>query len=71
MEDNARTSGLPELPMYHGAPRDNFRGVFHVEDVPDDLWDGAHAQLRRHPRAAVAALRRLAAGHRTSLTPPA
>jgi hypothetical protein len=39
MADNAKTAGVPELPMYHGAPRDNFRGIFHVEDVPDDLWD--------------------------------
>ena len=37
MEDNARTSGLTELPMYHGAPRNTFRGIFHVDDVPDDL----------------------------------
>jgi pimeloyl-ACP methyl ester carboxylesterase len=37
MEDNAKTSGLPELPMYHGAPREGFRGIFHVLDVPDDL----------------------------------
>ena len=37
MADNARTSGVPVLPMYHGAPRENFRGIFHVLDVPDDL----------------------------------
>jgi pimeloyl-ACP methyl ester carboxylesterase len=38
MEANAKSSGLPELPMYHGAPRENFRGIFHVLDVPDDLF---------------------------------
>jgi len=38
MADNARTSGVRELPMYHGAPRQNFLGVFHVADVPDDLF---------------------------------
>ena len=37
MEDNARTSGLAELPMYHGAPRTTLRDIFHVKDVPDDL----------------------------------
>ncbi len=37
MADNARTAGVPELPMYHGAPRENFRGIFHVLDVADDL----------------------------------
>ena len=37
MADNARTSGVPELPMYHGAPRENFKGIFHVLDVADDL----------------------------------
>jgi alpha-beta hydrolase superfamily lysophospholipase len=37
MEDNAKTAGVPELPMYHGAPRENFRGIFHVDDVADDL----------------------------------
>jgi pimeloyl-ACP methyl ester carboxylesterase len=37
MEDNAKTSGLPELPMYHGAPRDVLRDIFHVKDVEDDL----------------------------------
>ena len=39
LEDNARSSGLTELPMYHGAPRENFVGIFHVLDVPKDLWD--------------------------------
>ena len=24
--------------MYHGAPRDSIRGIFHVPDVPDDLF---------------------------------
>jgi len=37
MAENARTSGLVELPMYHGAPREHFRGIFHTLDVPDDL----------------------------------
>lgn len=37
MEDNARSSGLAELPMYHSAPRDIARHIFHVKDVPDDL----------------------------------
>ena len=35
--ENARQSGGTELPMYHGAPREQFRGIFHVVDVPDDL----------------------------------
>jgi pimeloyl-ACP methyl ester carboxylesterase len=38
MSENARQSGLPELPMYHGAPREQYRGIFHVTDVPDDLF---------------------------------
>ena len=38
MEDNAKSSGLAELPMYHGAPRDIARDIFHVDDVPDDLF---------------------------------
>lgn len=38
MSDNARQSGLAELPMYHGAPRHQYRGIFHVLDVPDDLF---------------------------------
>jgi pimeloyl-ACP methyl ester carboxylesterase len=37
MEDNAKSSGLTELPMYHGAPREIFHDIFHVKDVPDDL----------------------------------
>ncbi len=37
MEDNAKTSGLSELPMYHGASRETLRDIFHVKDVPDDL----------------------------------
>jgi hypothetical protein len=24
--------------MYHGAPRDQYRGIFHVDDIPDDLF---------------------------------
>jgi len=35
---NAVTSGVDELPMYSGAPRENFLGIFHVPDVPDDLF---------------------------------
>jgi pimeloyl-ACP methyl ester carboxylesterase len=38
IEANAATSGVEELPMYSGAPRENFRGIFHVPDVPDDLF---------------------------------
>lgn len=38
LEDNAKTSGTDELPVYHGAPREAFRGIFHVLDVPDDLF---------------------------------
>jgi pimeloyl-ACP methyl ester carboxylesterase len=38
MADNARQSGIEgELPAYHGAPREQYRGIFHVLDVPDDL----------------------------------
>ncbi len=37
LADNAASSGVPELPMYHGAPRRFFGGIFHVEDVADDL----------------------------------
>jgi alpha-beta hydrolase superfamily lysophospholipase len=44
MSENARQSGLPELPMYHGAPRDQYRGIFHVPDVPDDLFDYDEAE---------------------------
>ena len=39
MEENARTASVPELPTYHTAPRENFVGIFHVLDVPKDLWD--------------------------------
>ena len=44
MSENARQSGVPELPMYHGAPREQYRGIFHVLDVPDDLvtYDEEH-----------------------------
>ncbi|MFJ3421849.1 alpha/beta hydrolase [Streptomyces sp. NPDC086082] len=42
---------LSELPMYHGAPREKFRSVFHVPDVPDDLWaydeDACHTLISR------------------------
>jgi hypothetical protein len=37
-DENARQSGGQELPMYHGAPREQYRGIFHVEDVLDDLF---------------------------------
>lgn len=46
MADNARTAGVAELPMYHGAPRENFRGIFHVLEVPDDLV--AYDEARCH-----------------------
>jgi pimeloyl-ACP methyl ester carboxylesterase len=36
-DENARQSGGRELAMYHGAPREQYRGIFHVEHVPDDL----------------------------------
>ncbi len=39
LEANAKTSGVDELPMYSGAPRENFLGIFHVLDVPDDLFN--------------------------------
>jgi hypothetical protein len=35
--ENARQSGGQELAMYHGAPREQYCGIFHVTDVPDDL----------------------------------
>jgi hypothetical protein len=38
VQENARQSGNAELEMYHGAPRDQYRGIFHVPDVPDDLF---------------------------------
>ncbi|MFJ4790031.1 alpha/beta hydrolase [Streptomyces sp. NPDC088794] len=45
------TPDVSALPMYHGAPRENFRGVFHVPDVPDDLWtydeDACHTLISR------------------------
>jgi dienelactone hydrolase len=37
IHENARQSGAAELEMYHGAPREQYRGIFHVPDVPDDL----------------------------------
>lgn len=37
MADNAKTAGVAELPAYHGAPRENFAGIFHVPGVADDL----------------------------------
>jgi hypothetical protein len=37
IHENARQSGTAELEMYHGAPREQYRGIFHVPDVPDDL----------------------------------
>jgi hypothetical protein len=45
IDANARQSGTTGgLPMYHGAPRDQFRGIFHVPDVDDDLvrYDEEH-----------------------------
>jgi alpha-beta hydrolase superfamily lysophospholipase len=37
-EANTRQSGSDvELPMYHGAPREQFQGIFHVPDVAEDL----------------------------------
>ncbi|WP_133150713.1 alpha/beta hydrolase [Frankia canadensis] len=35
--ENTRQSGNTELEMYHGAPRAQYAGIFHVLDVPDDL----------------------------------
>jgi hypothetical protein len=37
MADNAKSSGLDELPPYHGAPRRFFAGIFHVVGVAEDL----------------------------------
>jgi len=37
LRENARQSGVGELPMYHGAPRAQYAGIFHVPDVPADL----------------------------------
>lgn len=37
MADNAKTAGVAELPAYHGAPRENFAGIFHVHGVAGDL----------------------------------
>jgi hypothetical protein len=51
VNDNA---GMPELPMYQNAPRDQFREIFHVPDVPDDLF--AYDEAECHtvlPRAAA------------------
>ena len=51
MKENARQSGLAELPMYHGAPREGHRAIFHVADVPDDLFaydeDQCHTLIPR------------------------
>ncbi len=51
MQANARQSGLTELPVYHGAPREGFRGIFHVPDVHDDLFkydeDECHTLIPR------------------------
>jgi pimeloyl-ACP methyl ester carboxylesterase len=46
MADNAAASGVGQLPIYHGAPRENFRGIFHVLDIPADLfqYDVDHCQ---------------------------
>ncbi len=33
--------------MYHGAPREQYRGIFHVEDVPDDLLAYDEADVTR------------------------
>ena len=46
MADNAASSGLPELPMYHGAPRRFFGGIFHVDGVAEDLlaYDEQHCE---------------------------
>ena len=37
LADNAASSGVDELPMYHGAPRRFFTGIFHVDGVAEDL----------------------------------
>ena len=38
--------------MYHGAPRDQYRGIFHTPDVPDDLFaydeSECHTLIPRH-----------------------
>jgi Alpha/beta hydrolase family len=51
IKENARQSGLAELPMYHGAPREGHRAIFHVADVPDDLFaydeDQCHTLIPR------------------------
>jgi pimeloyl-ACP methyl ester carboxylesterase len=37
LADNAASAGVDELPMYHGAPRRFYGGIFHVDGVADDL----------------------------------
>lgn len=44
ISENARQSGYTELPMYHGAPREQYRGIFHVPDVPKDLVEYDEAE---------------------------
>jgi len=50
--ENARQSGLAELAMYHGAPREEYRGIFHAPDVADDLFaydeSQCHTVIPRH-----------------------
>ena len=47
LADNARSSGLDELPAYHTAPRAAFSGIFHVPDVDADLlaYDEAECEV--------------------------
>ena len=51
LEDNATSSGVTELPMYHGASRDILRDIFHVKDVHEDLVrydeDACHTLISR------------------------
>jgi len=37
IQANALQTGAEGLPMYHGAPREQYRGIFHVPTVADDL----------------------------------
>ncbi len=51
ISENARQSGSRELPMYHGSSRDQYRGIFHVLDVPDDLFKYDEAECTPLSRA--------------------
>ena len=49
--ENARQSGGHELAMYHGAPREQYRGIFHVTECPTTCSPTTRPSVTRSSRA--------------------